>query len=217
MTNASTFYDQMIQVAGVRPLLDELAYHRYVGVSMPALQAIAMRSQRDNVKTSMLEHIGSGFDALYEDLTVGNVSAWMQFSAAFCGNRDNPDNQGVYYQINQTDPANPKINITNHSKLFRQLFAYVRRGAVRIGAISGNAGELKPVAFRNTNGKLVVVVRATRGALFTVRGLAPGTYGINYGTPGDQWNVSLADQVVGTGGSLQTSIPRDGVITIFAR
>jgi hypothetical protein len=127
----------MLQVPGVAGLISELTYHRYVGVSDAALQAIGARVQRDGVKSSMLEHIGSGFDDLYQDLTVANVSAWEQFTLAFCGNRDNLDNNGVYYQINQTNPSSPKVNITNHAKLLRQVFAYVRAGAVRIGATSG--------------------------------------------------------------------------------
>ena len=218
MANASTWYDQMLQVPGVAGLIDELTYHRYVGVSDAALQAIGARVQRDGVKSSMLEHIGSGFDDLYQDLTVANVSAWEQFTLAFCGNRDNPDNNGVYYQINQTNPSSPKVNITNHAKLLRQVFAYVRAGAVRIGATSGNAATLLPLAFRNTNGKAVVVVRAKAGASFSVRGLPAGRYGINYGTTaGNEWNINLADQTIAGGGTIQAAIPRDGVITIYGR
>jgi uncharacterized protein YjdB len=215
--NASLWYDGMMQVPGAAGLVAELVYHRYVALSYPALAAIGLRSQRDGVRTAMLEHIGSGFDDLYEDITVANVSAWMQYSSAFCGNRDNPDSQGVYYQINQTDPNNPKVNITNHSKLLRQIFMYVRRGAVRVGATSGNATDLLPLAFRNVNGRMVAVVRAKRGISFSVHGLPAGTYGINFGTSGAQWNVSLPDQTIGSGGVIQTSIPSDGVITIYGR
>ncbi|MGQ0650070.1 MAG: Ig-like domain-containing protein [Gemmatimonadaceae bacterium] len=215
--NASVWYDGMMQVPGTQGLITELAYHRYVAVSYSALASIGLRAQRDGVKTSMLEHIGSGFDDLYEDLTVANASSWMQFANAFCGMRDNPDNQGVYYQINQTDPNNPRINITNHSKLFRQLFAYVRRGAVRVGATSGNATDLLPLAFRNADGRFVAVVRAKRSASMSIRGLPAGTYGINFGTPGTQWNVELPTQTIGSGGTIQTSIPSDGVITIYGR
>jgi hypothetical protein len=218
MANASTWYDQMLQVQGVRGLIDELSYHRYVAVSDAALQAIGARAQRDGVKTSMLEHIGSGFDDLYQDLTVANVTAWEQFTLAFCSDRDNPDNAGSYYHINQGDPSNPKLNITNYSKLLRQVFAYVRSGAVRIGATSGNAAMLLPLAFRNVSGKQVAVVQAKAAASFSVRGLPAGRYGINYGTTeGNEWNVDLADQTIGGGGTIQASMPRAGVMTIYAR
>ncbi len=215
--NASVIYDGMMAVPGARGLLTDLVYHRYVALSTPALEAIGLRASRDGIRTGMMEHIGSGIDDLYEDLTVSQVSAWMQFSAAFCGNRDNPDNQGVYYQVNQTDPNNPKVNITNHSKLLRQVFNFVRRGAVRLGAVSGNSTDLLPLAFRNANGKHVAVVRARRGATFTVRGLPPGTYGINYATDGNTWNVSQPDQTISSGGTVAVTIPAKGAVTIFAR
>jgi hypothetical protein len=215
--NAAPWYDGMTQVRGASGLLDELSYHRYVALSYQALSAIGLRSRRDGVKVSMLEHIGADFDDLYEDLTVANASAWMLYSSAFCGRRDNPDAQGVYYQVNQTDPNRPKVNITNRSKLFRQLFAYVRRGAVRVGATSGNATDLLPLAFRNPGGSLVAVVRARRGSSFEIRGLPEGRYGINYGTPGARWNVDLADQTITPGSVVRASIPSDGVITIYAK
>lgn len=217
MANASTWYDQMLQVPGVRGLVSELAYHRYVAVSPSALQAIGQRTQRDGIKSSMLEHIGSGIDALYEDLTVGMISAWQQFALAYCGTKDNPGNAGVYYQINQADPSNPRVNITNYSRLLRQVFNFVRLNAVRVGAASGNAATLRPVAFRNTNGKYVVVVRATQGATFSVRGLPAGTYGINYSTASGPWNVDQANVLISGGGSVQASIPSDGVLTIYGR
>lgn len=215
--NANLFYDGMLQVPGTAGLIKEFAYHRYVAVSYGALAAIGLRGQRDGVKTAMLEHIGSGFDDLYEDLTVANVSAWMQFASAFCAKKDDLTADGIYYQINQTNPSAPKINITQDSRLFRQLFMYVRRGAVRLGATSGNATDLLPLAFRNTNGKHVAVIRAKKAATFTVRGLPGGTYGINFSTPTGQWNVSLADQTIAAGGTVQASIPGAGVITVYAR
>ena len=217
MLNGSVWYDQMIQVPGIQGMISELAYHRYVSVSASALQAIGLRVQRDGVKSSMLEHIGSGFDDLYDDLTIGMVSSWQQFTLAFCGNRDNPDNAGVYYQINQTVPSSPKVNITNYSKLFRQVFAYVRLNAVRVGATSGNASLLKPLAFRNANGKFVVVVQTSGPGSFTVRGLPAGTYGVNYGTSGNVYDANLTDVTVAAGGAAPVAMPAAGVITIYAR
>ncbi len=217
MINASTYYDEMIQIPGAGSLIGELAYHRYVGVSLPALQAIATRSLRDGVKTSMLEHIGSGIDALIEDLTVGNASSWMQFAMGYCSNDDKPDDGSVYYHINQSNPASPRVVITNHSKLLRQVFAYVRLNARRVGATSGNPGELKPVAFVNTNGKQVVVVRTNRSSSMTIQGLAAGTYGVNYGTSGSQWDIDLPDQTIAAGGTIQVSIPAAGAITVYGK
>ena len=216
MAAASTYYDAMMAVPGMSGLIDELAYHRYQGVSSGALQAIATRASRDGIRTSMLEHIGSGADDLWTDLTVGNVSAWEQFAIAFCGNRDNPDNQGVYYQINQTTPSQPKINITNHSKLLRQFFLFVRAGAVRIGATSTNSNQQDAIAFRNSNGRYVVIVRTPGAANFTVRGLPPGTYGLKYATS-TTWDVNLPDVTIGSGGGVQAAMPSAGYLTIYQR
>jgi hypothetical protein len=216
MANAATYYDAMRTVPGVQGLVDELSYHRYTGVSSGTLQAIASRAARDGLRTSMLEHIGSGADDLWTDLTVGNVSAWQQFAIAFCGNRDNPDNNGVYYQINQTTPSQPKINITNHSKLLRQVFLFVRAGAVRIGATSTNSTRQDAIAFRNSNGRHVVIVRAKTAASFTVRGLPAGTYGVTYATA-TEWDVDRPDVTIGNGGSVQAAMPAAGYLTIYQR
>lgn len=216
MANAATFYDAMIAVPGAAGLIDELAYHRYIAVSSGALQAIVTRATRDGLRTSMLEHIGSGIDDLWTDITVGNVSAWQQFAIAFCGNRDNPDNQGVYFQINQTTPSQPKINITNHSKLLRQVFLFVRAGAVRIGATSTNSNQQDAIAFRNSNGRYVVIVRAKTAANFTVRGLPAGTYGLKYATS-TAWDVNMPDATIGSGAGLQVAMPSAGYLTIYQR
>ena len=216
MASAVTYYDAMIQVPGVPALIKELSYHRYSGVSDAALQQIAQRGSRDHVRTSMLEHIGSGIDDLWQDLTVGNVSSWQQFTLAYCGNTDDPSVGGSYLQVNQSSPASPHINVTTQARWFHQIFLFVRAGAVRVGVSSSNSA-LQAMAFRNANGKYVTIVRAPNGsATFTIRGLPAGTYGVKY-TTSSQYNIDGADVTVGAGGNLTTSIPADGIITVYAR
>jgi hypothetical protein len=217
MANASTFYDAIVAVPGAKQYLTDLSYHRYEGVSAATLQAIALRQQRDHIRTGMLEHIGSGIEDLWDDLTVANNSSWMQGVLAFCSQQDNPSSGGTYYQINQTDPANPKVNFTTRARVLRQVFLYVRAGAVRVGASSSAAGSVDAMAFRNANGGYVAVVYArSGGASFTVRGLPAGTYGLTYATAA-QYGVPLADVTVAAGGTLSSAIPAAGVLTIFAR
>ena len=216
MANAATYYDAMISVPGAAGLIDEISYHRYDGVSSGALQAIASRASRDGLRTSMLEHIGSGIDDLWTDLTVGNVSAWQQFAIAFCGNGDNPGAGGVYYHVNQSNPSQPAITITNHSRLLRQVFLFVRAGAVRVGATSTNSNQQDAIAFRNSNGRYVVIVRTQGAGNFTVRGLPAGTYGLTYATA-TTWNVNMPDVTVGSGGTLQAAMPSAGYLTIYQR
>jgi hypothetical protein len=59
-----------------------------------------------------------------------------------------------------------------------------------------------------------VVVKATAGQSFNILGLPSGNYGIKY-TTSTQYNLDLPDQAVS--GTLTTSIPSAGVITIFAK
>ncbi|MEO7966603.1 MAG: glycoside hydrolase family 30 beta sandwich domain-containing protein, partial [Gemmatimonadaceae bacterium] len=97
----------------------------------------------------------------------------------------------------------------------RQYFRYVGLGAVRVGATSAN-NTFAPVAFRNTNGKYVVVVKATAGGSFSVGGLPAGKYGIDYTVAGD-YKHALPDVTVSGSQALTTSIPAAGVLTIFAK
>ena len=47
------------------------------------LSAIGSRARELGLGTAMLEHIGSGADDLYKDLTLANVSAWQQYTLAW--------------------------------------------------------------------------------------------------------------------------------------
>jgi hypothetical protein len=216
MANAPTYYDAMIGVPGVSGLIDELSYHRYAGVSSGALQAIASRASRDGLRTSMLEHIGSGIEDLWTDLTEGNVSAWEQFAIAFCGAGENPNAAAIYYHINTTNPSAPTITLSNRAKLLRQVFLFVRAGAVRIGATSTNSNQQDAIAFRNSNGRYVVIVRAQGATSFTVRGLPAGTYGLKYSTV-LAYDVNLPDVTIGNGAGVQSSMPGGGYLTIYQR
>ena len=217
MGNSVALYDVMIQTPGVFQYLKELSYHRYQNVSLANLQAIAFRGQRDHVRTAMLEwNQGVDIDTLIEDLTIGNVSAWQQFSMAYCSNQTDASPTGIYYQVNQSNPLNPIVTTTFNARDYRQIFNYARPGAVRIGAASGNAAALTPVAFRNANGRHVAVIRTQGAASFAVNGLPAGTYGVNFSVH-QQYNVNLADVVVTAGGAANVSIPAKGVITLYQR
>jgi uncharacterized protein YjdB len=211
--NAPAYWDAMRQVPGAAALLDELAYHRYDQVTTNNLLAIDSRRVNQGVRTSMLEHLGSGIDDLYEDLTVANVSAWQQYTLAFCITQDDGS---AYYMINQSSPSNPIVTMSSTAGQLSQVFRYVRAGAVRVGATSANSGLAKVVAFRNTNNKYAVIVRTQGSQQLLIRGLPAGTYGVNYATASSV-NVSAADVVISAGGSASVSIPAAGAITIYAR
>ena len=97
----------------------------------------------------------------------------------------------------------------------RQYFAFVRIGAHRVAALSGDS-RLDPVAFRNANGKVVAVVKANAAAPVEIRKLPAGRYGITLTTATQTWS-SLPDVTVGAGGTLQFAMPAAGVVTVHQR
>lgn len=93
--------------------------------------------------------------------------------------KSNDDYGEAYYLIEDSDGDDPKIIIDSRTKFLCQYFKYVRSGAVRIEAGSGN-DDFDPLAFINSNGKYVVIVKANAGGPFCIKGLPAGTYGIEY-------------------------------------
>jgi hypothetical protein len=210
MSTALQYFDALIAIPRVGEYLTDLAYHRYSGVSDATLSAIGARSNQLGIRTSMLEHIGSGHENLHADLTTGRNSAWQKYTLAYCS-----DNSGSYYKIDQTNPASPTLSLRTEARYLRQYFRWVRRGAVRVGALTGDA-RFAPVAFRNANGKFVVIVKAAAGGDVQIRHLPAGTYGINY-TTGAAFDVDRPDVTIAAGQSVTASIPASGVVTIYQR
>jgi hypothetical protein len=210
INGALVWFNALVAMPRVMEYLTDLSYHRYSSGSTADLSQLGARAAQLGVRTQMLEYLDSGLDILHEDLTVGRNSAWQKYSLAYCA-----ENSGSYYKIDQSNPAAPTIELRASSRYFPQYFQRVRMNAVRIGALTGDT-RFDPVAFRNTNGKLVVVVKAAVGGGFQVRNLAAGTYGITY-TTASAFNVSLPDVNVSAGQALSTSIPAAGVLTIFRR
>jgi hypothetical protein len=209
MANALPYFNDAIAVPGVLPFVSELSYHRYSGVSDDTLQSIATKATQLGINTAMLEHIGSGYQDLYKDLSIGRNSAWQQFALAFPTN----DNGAQYYWIDLGNPSSPVVHLSKTAKFLRQYFKFIRSGDVRIQATSDN-GSFQPLAFINPNGNYVVVVAANQGGSMSINGLKPGTYGLKY-TTSSQYNVDLPDVTVGAGQTLSASIPAAGVVTIY--
>lgn len=212
--NAPTYIDQIAQTPGAMQYVREFSYHRYCCASTEVLQRISNRTVLYNKQAGMLEWIGADHNTLHEDLKQGRNSSWQQYCLAGPTSWG-PDSGDRYYIIDDSNVANPIINIGSRTRFLRQYFRFIRAGAQRIEAMTGNA-SFDPVAFVNTNGKYVVVVKALTGGSFNIVGLPAGTYGIKY-TTATQYNVDLTDTVVPMGGNLATNIPSAGVITVYAR
>ncbi len=210
---AVRYYDRLHRVPRVNEYVRTLVYHRYSGVSHASLHQLRLRARRDGLGMAMLEHMGGTAEELHEDLTVGQVGAWERFALAYCSQRVNPDAEGVYYQIALKRGAAPQVVFTNEARLLRHYFLYVREGAQRIGAASTDP-NVAPVAFRNTNGSQVVILRSRRGGPFSVAGLAPGRYAVMWTTSANGRSESQ-DVEVATGGRVKATIPDAGLVTIY--
>ncbi|RMF61392.1 MAG: T9SS C-terminal target domain-containing protein [Calditrichaeota bacterium] len=216
MGEAVTWFDEVIQVPGALNFITEISYHRYGGVSTNNLQQIAQRSQQYGIGASMLEHIGSGYEDLHEDLKIGLNTAWQQFTLAFPNPPDyGGDNGAQYYWIDISDTSNIQVLLGQLSKGLRQYFKFIRRGAIRIDA-SSDDNTFDPLAFKNSDGNFVVVVKANAGGSFSISGLAPGTYGIKY-TTDNEFDIDLQDVTITSGEPIVTAIPEMGVITVYGK
>ena len=207
------YLDDIAEVPGAIEQVTEFSYHRYGGVSHRNLQAIAAATKRYGRRAAMLEHIGSGYKRLHEDLETGNISAWQQYVLAFPDNRAGDIKGETYVTLNVSDTLKPVVRLSERSRYLRQYFRYIRRGAVRFDARS-DASQFHPLAFVNTDGRYVVVVRADEGGTFTIRNLPPATYGISFATADSS---GTAEREVAVGGILSTSIPGAGVAAVYAK
>jgi hypothetical protein len=206
MGAASRFIDGMYDEPGVQPLVSELTYHRYSGVSDANLTALAQRAAVNGTRTAMLEHIGSGVEDLYEDLVVGQASAWQQYALAFGAG----DGGGQYYQIIDGRPV-----MASRTRFLRQYFHYVRLGARRVGATSSTS-DVRVVAFQNPGGRLAVVMHVGTAGAIEIRGLAAGTYGASV-TTSTATGKELGDHKVGADGIFRVTTPASGVLTVYRK
>ncbi len=213
MFNSLPYFDQLIQIPGAAQFISEISYHRYGGATDAALQGFASRGVQYKIDTAHLEYIGATQNDLHADLTIANNSSWQQFALAFPlgGN----DDGSAYYDINDNNPNSPALTLGSRAKLLRQYFKFIRSGALRIKATT-SSDTFQPAAFVNTDGKFVVVVKTFAGGNITLQGLPAGTYGVKYTTP-SQYDIDAADAIIAAGQALNTSIPSDGVITIYGK
>lgn len=211
MANAITYFDDMVRVEGVAPLLTEVSYHRYHGASAATLAAIQERASRYQLGTAMLELIGADQNTLHEDLTVGWNTSWAQFTLAGAPS----DNGSKYYIVDIPQSDHPRVSAGIRTTYLRQYFHYIHPGATRIGVTTSD-GRVQPVAFENADGTIVVVMNAPRGGEFTVAKLPAGVYGTSFTVDG-RAGETLPDVSVGTGATLTATLPASGVITIYGK
>ncbi|MGE3955234.1 MAG: PQQ-dependent sugar dehydrogenase [Vicinamibacterales bacterium] len=207
---AVPFFDAMIAQPGARAYLKEIGWHCYNDTGTNTNGTLSAKAMEYGVRTSQTEcwTTGNTYQMLLRDLKESRNSSWSM------GPIHAPNG---YYSVTGTG----EITLRDRAKYMRQYYRYVRLGARRIAATS-SSDQFEPVAFVNTNGSTVVVVRAAAAGSFTIANLPAGTYGI-YSTTGpdastvSSFDVTAPDQTVGASGRLTTSIQGAGVITVFSR
>lgn len=212
--HATAYFDEMIRdVPASANYLAEVSYHLYGGATAREREGMAFRALSRGLKVSQGEFIGATYEDLHQDLKVAQVSSWEQYTVCWVMSQTG-DNGGQYYVADDvSNPTNPPIVIGSRTKFLRQYFKFIRRNAVRIGATSSYPG-FDPLAFKNADGREVVVVKASSGGAFQIHGLSAGTYGIKY-TTAKEYDVDEPAATISSRELLSASIPDAGVITIY--
>lgn len=202
--NTLPFAKAIASVPGALEDFDELSYHRYWSGWPEILTRISDFADQHDMRVSMLEWwFGKAtHEVLHEDLIFGHNAAWQGRVERGLHTAKNWQAKGLRLQ--------PEVRYN------LQYFRHVRRGAVRIGALTDRPGIFDPVAFINTDGRYTVVVKASQGGAVSVTGLPPGKYKISYAVKsGSVENPEPATP--GDGGRVTTEIPAAGVLTIAAQ
>ncbi len=203
MSRAPGWIDNMLAVPGAANYVTELSYHRYSGVSDANLAAIWSRAAAHGMQTSMLEHIASGVEDLYKDLTIAHNSSWQQYTLAY----PTSDNGAQYYYI-----SGSSVIMGSRTKQLWQYFHYVRPGAQRVGATS-QSGSVRPVAFTNPGGGMAVVLHVDAAGSYTVAGLRPGSYEVTF-TNGSGTRTTLPSVTATAGGQVTVAPSQTGILTL---
>lgn len=198
MGNAVAYLNEIAAVPGALTYLREVSYHRYQGVSSANLAGIATRAKALGLRTAMLEHIGSGIDDLLDDVTVGNASAWQQYTLAF----PTTDNGAQYFTLPGNRPATGSL-----TKLLQPVFSAVKRGAVRVGTTSA---DYTTAAWVNPDGRAAVAVRARSAGAATLLGLPAGRYQVTF-APESGSTTSTTTTITG---AYPVTLPAAGLLVV---
>jgi hypothetical protein len=217
--NAETYLTNMLAVSGASAYVTLGSYHRYAGTA--SIASFVTYAQGQGKQVGMSEWMPSDINTLWEDLGTYSNSIWQQLGCAYqfttqaAIDAQDDVNAGNLFYILTLDPDVPVIQWGKRTPPFRQVFRYVRRGAVRVGVTSTN-GAVSPLAFRNTNGRYAVCCKTTGSASWTVGGMPAGTYGVTYSAIlGASTQTVLPSQTIAAGQPLAVSVPAAAVLTVF--
>ncbi len=186
--------------------IDQIGWHRYGGASNATVQSLGSMAAARGIATAMTEHIGSDYQNLMTDVTTGRAATWEQYVLAY----PETDNGSQYFTVQGST-----VTTASRTKYLRHFFRHVRRGAVRIGATSAS-GSYVPVAFRNANGRVTVVLKYTEAGSVTIGGLPAGRYGIGIESEASS-DATQPDVTVGANGVATLNLESRGVVVLHGR
>jgi len=200
--NAPKFIEGIAGVGDAMRYVSEISYHRYRGASTANVKNIAAIAEKYGKPTSMLElWFGrANRRVLFEDLTIGNVSAFQ--GRTLFG----------HFDVAESDDGEVSVAYRKEVAENRQVYALVRANAVRIEAQS-TKNSATPAAFLNPDGALIVAIRTAAPIKIKLTGLLPGDYEISYAS-GNQIHSAAQHIIIGADGIGAATMPVAGVMTI---
>jgi len=197
--------------------VDLLTYHWYGGNNQEFMPKIRDFALAKGMETGQTEFMRLTMNHLYDDLTLGGVSYWSIYGLGGPAARQN-----YYFHLNGTSFSRGR-QFWN----FRQVMHYVRPGAVRVKAASGDHA-LRALAFVRDGRTTAVLInkaplpRRRRGGRrprppacsVTVNGLSPGRYGVCQCVRDRPYQELGVRTVTGTH-ALTVQAPSDAVVTIY--
>ena len=196
--------------------IDEVSRHRY-GTAPDDTMLVALRNEVevDGKKSSMLETDFNGTLAnLHQDIEVGRVSAWSEFTISYPGNTDVGS---THFLVGTSSPW--ALTKNNRTKYQEHYMKYIRQNAV-MKSVTNSSSNFRGVPFVNPNGKYVVPIRALTSGTVTVSGLPAGTYN-RCRTIGDgnsaptTYNSCEGNVTIGSGQNVTITFSGAGVGTVY--
>ncbi|GMU22049.1 MAG: hypothetical protein AMXMBFR13_21370 [Phycisphaerae bacterium] len=180
--------------ASIWPYVGLLSYHLY-GSNDPARSKIRDFGLARDLSTAQTEYMNLSMDILHADLINGGVSVWE-----------------VYGITSQFELGLERLRRQSNYWKFRQVLRYVRPGAVRIAASSGDA-NLRVLAFRKDMSNTVVLINGAGARRALISSLPAGSYAVSYTVgvgPYQEFGVHSTD----AGGVLAVDVPSEAVLTV---
>jgi hypothetical protein len=206
--NAQTAWNNYIQnVPGdddVWRYIGCLSYHLY-GTNDPYRGHIGSLGASLDLPTAQTEFMDLTMNHLYDDLTLGRVSYWEIYGLGQCF---------------QWNPSNTSFGRIRQYWNFRQVLHFVRPGAVRIGAASGDS-NLRVLAFTHNDGLTVVLINGSGSRAVNIMNLPVGAYGVCQSVGGgvcQEMGLQVVAAPRGTAetGVLNVTVPSNAVLTVYA-